>query len=298
MSQSAHKSSEVTKVKVGSLVMWLCDSDYAGCSEIFATREEKSAINVNNQGGFLIDDNCLLTVINPPKVPDLLSIFAPLFAESSITMTGTSTKRGAAEFIDFFDNWNHNILTLTREFSTDHFCWPELRQGRLVSEGSADLPMFTMGNTQKTRWLPTAYYPDYPNGIGGIALAGVKKYTLEFIEGTGAFVPIGVYARIVVGRSKPLKICWLNGGETVVQGPLNEVDYTIDRMILVKRINQVVDFKVIDVSDVNVKTLPQRPFEAPNLPQTDGPQMINALTIWWADLQTRQFMQAIAARLV
>ena len=122
---------------------------------------------------------------------------------------------GEREFNDFLALWLNNAARLYRGFNGSHFCWPDMTKGKLVSEGEADIPTFTMGNTQKTRWLPMA---DYRSLAEDVAYSGTDTYTSTLSLTNN--VPIGIAVCVPVGKSKGIPIAWLNAGEIVVRGPL------------------------------------------------------------------------------
>ncbi len=62
------------------------------------------------------------------------------------------------EFRTFFQDWVGDTLVLYRGFPGCHFCWSDLLNGTLRSEGNRAYPEFTMNGNGRgdTRWLPTA----------------------------------------------------------------------------------------------------------------------------------------------
>lgn len=288
------------KVKLFKLAqnnwVWTCKcSRYPDFVEIFAVGEKTEKVVINPQGGFIIKRDCLQKVINQPNALDgLIHLFvSPPPKESSM-------RDGRQDFSEMFNAWKTNTLTLVREFTTDHFSWPALidNPSMLVSEGDYDSPTFTMDNTHKTRWIPTAYYPNYPNGIGAIAISGTGGKVRDFLKGVNAWVPIGVYATILCGKSHPLKLAWLNAGETVVKGPLDASSFTIDKMVCCRVDNSdYFDFKVIDVSDIDIRGLPQRPYIGQGTRILENNQL-PALRNWWASMGVINFMRLIENKLV
>ncbi len=132
-------------------------------------------------------------------------------------------KEDQKEFDKFFGAWCSNSAYLFRGLPGCHFCWPPLKkEGRLKSEGKADLPIFTMGNQVKTRWLPAAAQE---NLAAGVALSCLDKYTK--IDLKTEDVPVGVVIKIPVGSNMAVPLSWLNPGEIVVQGPLRHDQFSI-----------------------------------------------------------------------
>ena len=92
----------------------------------------------------------------------------------------------------------------------------------LKSEGTADVPTYTMGNAQPTRWLPTDLTANAPVGI---AAGNMDQFTAQ--KSATDAVPVGIVMKVQVGRNLGRPIAYLNPGETVVRGPLNYPQFTI-----------------------------------------------------------------------
>jgi len=158
-----------------------------------------------------------------------------------------------AEFDQFFEEWLTDSAVLYRGLPGCHFCWPKLRkEGRLLSEGKADLPTFTMGNTTPTRWLPSAVQEDTAAGIG---LSCLDEYTKRDLKTED--VPVGIVVKIPVGRNKALPLSWLNPGETVVQGPLGVKQFQICGVVWLL----AGDYFYMRIDIAFNELFPQRPYE-------------------------------------
>ncbi|MEM4989130.1 hypothetical protein V8G57_17205 [Collimonas sp. H4R21] len=130
---------------------------------------------------------------------------------------------GETAFLDFAKARKDITAKVYRGFSTNHFSMDELkRSGILKSEGVADIPTFTMGNSQPTRWLPTA--PHLPETVG-ISLGNDSR----FLTGKGSTVPYGVIVEIPAGKN--VKAAFLNPGEILVDGPLTAGKYHIKGIV-------------------------------------------------------------------
>jgi len=134
---------------------------------------------------------------------------------------------GPTDFDTFYVRWLGGNASLYRGFPGCHFSLPKLiSTGVLYSEGTADLPTFTMGNTQKTRWLPTALQDSLASGV---ALQCVDLFTRKF--SAKAKVLMGVTVKITVGSGRNLPTAWLNSGEIVVRGPLNPNQFALHTVV-------------------------------------------------------------------
>jgi len=85
-------------------------------------------------------------------------------------------KQSGGEFGNFYQEWNHDTLCIYRGFNCSHFAYPGILTGTLRSEGDADNPTFTMGNDQKTRWLPGCFVR---NLCEGVAISGTDQHTMS-----------------------------------------------------------------------------------------------------------------------
>jgi hypothetical protein len=181
-------------------------------------------------------------------------------------------------FRDFFLNWMDGSLLLYRGFPGCHFCWPGLLKGKLISEGNADSPSFTMGG-EKTRWLPTAYNRDLARIV---SVQCLDSYTrgLSLHE----HIVIGFTVEIPAGSSRNVPICWLNSGEIVVRGPLYSGQYRMESITWLR--NELPSFTRWPPGFTNLFLPPQRPFQ---------PRSALAVYEWW---DTCQDWKAEARRLI
>jgi hypothetical protein len=107
--------------------------------------------------------------------------------------------------------WKNNQLVLYRGFPGCLFCWPQLLQGQLKSEGDADVPEFTMhgkeereGDKVKTRWLPAA---DLLTAQGvGVQCLTQDPYTQHLARTEP--IPVGFIVTIPAGCSRNIALCW------------------------------------------------------------------------------------------
>lgn len=103
-----------------------------------------------------------------------------------------------------------------RGMSVGHFAYGALRSyGVLASEGTADVPTFTMGNANPSRWLPGLNKVETADGLAhtvGREEPGLREIT-DRVD-----VPIGVTLEYPV--VPPAYIAYLNGGEQVIRGPI------------------------------------------------------------------------------
>jgi hypothetical protein len=139
--------------------------------------------------------------------------------------------QGSSDFDDFYPDWLMNNALLYRGISGNHFSWDRIKGSffshpELKSEGTADIPTYTMGNEQPTAWLPT----DMVLGTAvNVALGNMDQFTAA--KSNTASVPVGIVASIRVGKSLGKPICYLNPGETVVKGPLRYPAFGIHQLV-------------------------------------------------------------------
>jgi hypothetical protein len=102
---------------------------------------------------------------------------------------------------------------LYRGICGSHSSWDMLmNHGILVSEGNLDLPGYSMMGSG-TRWLPS----DIDVILPSTCAESIWDQFHDYRDSTHTF-PLGVIVQINVNQSIP--ICYLNRGETSVQGPL------------------------------------------------------------------------------
>ncbi|MBI1835365.1 MAG: DUF4157 domain-containing protein [Burkholderiales bacterium] len=126
-------------------------------------------------------------------------------------------------FVNLYNSGNMNWY---RGLSISHFSYEQVRgAGVLASEGTADIPTFTMGNPTPTRWLPGLYDSQLADAVAH-SLAGSDAGLTEIA--TRKSVPIGVTVQYPITAPNP--IAYLNDGEQVVRGPITGA--TVFRLIL------------------------------------------------------------------
>lgn len=153
-------------------------------------------------------------------------------------------------FHNFLTSWMDNSLVLYRGFPGCHFCWPDLLNGQLKSEGDDDKPEFTMGGA--TRWLPTADR----DLARGVSLQCCDRFTQALA--LHERIPIGFTVKILAGSSKNLPLCWLNAGEIVVRGPLITGQYQMESITWFR--NGLHSYTLWPVGFTNLFLPPQRPY--------------------------------------
>lgn len=169
--------------------------------------------------------------------------------ENALKLRNTSDEH---TFLEVYFAVKSNNLKLYRGLPTCHFCIDHMKgYGVLKSEGTLDVPTFTMGGA-KTCWLPTA---SDINIARVAAMQCIDEHTqyLTTIE----IVPVGYVLEINVMKKN--KICWLNSGEIVIQGPLKE-QFKIKEVIYFESSLgwRIVDFPL----DLLMKDIPrQRPYK-------------------------------------
>lgn len=166
---------------------------------------------------------CLLS----GQYPDFYSINGmPLLVHRQVI----KRKENFGDLISFIGWYLGKGIQCYRGINIAHFAWEVLRtQGILASDGSNDMPTFTMG--EPTRWLPFDSNLDIPQLIAGSP--GRENAGLLEILGEGVEIPIGAVIPFVANINTP--VAYLNAGEKVVRGPLkiNKVDVvTSNRHIL------------------------------------------------------------------
>lgn len=122
--------------------------------------------------------------------------------------------------------WNSSDpVSLYRGFSLWHRCIPALAGGVLNSEGDADIPTFTMGNPEPTRWLPFSDSADTGFIIG---ISGIDETTRHM--SLTRPIPVGVNVRFECHAGSRADVCWLNYGEIVVRGPLQRNQFVLSEL--------------------------------------------------------------------
>ncbi len=157
---------------------------------------------------FHIVEQCLTESGKFPQAP-------PRDADLALRMT-----EGGAAFDDFYDAWVADTATWYRGFNCSHFAYPGICKGMLVSEGEADLPTFTMGNVEKTRWLPGVWRKAEAEDI---SISGTDQFTSTLSRTEKVYpIPISITVKVSLGVNIPVPIAWINSGEQLLRGPLGE----------------------------------------------------------------------------
>jgi hypothetical protein len=132
-----------------------------------------------------------------------------------------------AKLQEFITLYNSGSMILYRGFSVSHFSYNVLKEtGVLGSEGTSDIPTFTMNNHSPTRWIPCMYEVGLPDGIAHTVPqddAGLR----EIINRKA--VPIGVTVQYTI--TSPMPVAYINSGEQLIRGPIAG-GVTIYRLIL------------------------------------------------------------------
>jgi hypothetical protein len=111
-----------------------------------------------------------------------------------------------------------------RGVGISHFAWATLRSyGTLTSEGTADIPTFTMGNATPTRWIPG----DLDEGTAQALAATVSRDAPGLRELLEQGVPFPSGAVLGMKIKSPAPVAWLNQGEQVVRGPIPEASLEV-----------------------------------------------------------------------
>lgn len=178
------------------------------------------------------------------------------------------TTRDAKEFTDFFNAWKTVTgAALYRGIAGCHFSWPRMRQdGTLESEGKNDIPMATMGNKQKTCWLPSAWDYGTAQGVSVSCLSEAKEPVMNYLKlmhSTTVNVarpcrfPVGIVLKVPVRLHGAIPVCWLNACETVFKGPLNPSQYSVHEVAWL--VPNGLDFTATTMRPQDL--FPERPWE-------------------------------------
>ncbi|MBW4434471.1 MAG: DUF4157 domain-containing protein [Pelatocladus maniniholoensis HA4357-MV3] len=116
----------------------------------------------------------------------------------------------------FITLYNSDDMTWYRGLSISHFSYKQLREaGVLGSEGTADIPTFTMDNDSPTRWLPGLYNAQLADAVAhrvDAEDAGIREIAMR------KDIPIGVTVQYPI--KPPTHVAFLNDGEQVIRGPI------------------------------------------------------------------------------
>lgn len=118
---------------------------------------------------------------------------------------------------NFINLYKSGKMVWYRGLSVTHFSYKTFYEtGLLFSEGVEDVPMFTMGNDIKTRWLPGVWNDELPASIAHQIYSqdtGLNLYWSQNI-----MLPIGVVVAFKIEPTMP--IAYLNDSEQVIRGPV------------------------------------------------------------------------------
>ena len=120
-----------------------------------------------------------------------------------------------------------------RGIPVNSFAWHPLRRGVLASEGTADIPGFTMGNADPTRWLPGVNAFDLAHDVGLSPQSGSNP-GLAVLANANPGVPVGAVIEFLVPDNHP--VAFLNEGELVVRGPLIHPAFTIRTVVVISSV--------------------------------------------------------------
>lgn len=128
-----------------------------------------------------------------------------------------------SSFDTFYGKWLKNEADWYRGFNCSHFSYEELQQhGILRSEGTADVPRFTMGETEKkkkTLWLPGCWDRLLCESV---SVSGTDPFMVELSkDDSSSRIPCGITVVASLGTSLGIDLAWISGGEQLVRGPLN-----------------------------------------------------------------------------
>jgi len=185
-----------------------------------------------------------------------------------------------SEFTKFYRQYIADELVWYRGFAGSHFSYPEMRDGKLVSEGEDDIPTYTMQGKpdtsvlgmvssffsppKKTRCLPGCF--DVDTAItAGHQSSSLDPHTRQLMMRLD--VPLTFVARSPAGRNADASICWFHSGEQAIRGPLYGGQFRICRVIWMKQ--GTPDYSTCDLAHHQIP--PVRPFE-PSAEQIDT---------WW-----------------
>ncbi len=135
----------------------------------------------------------------------------------------------SAALTNFAADYLAGNLVWYRGVAVCHFSWEALRQGIVASEGTADLPTFTMGHGITSRWLPGVDNQLLAHNVA-LAFGGAQNPGLNDVATNIGEVPTGAVVRFAVPTTAP--VAFLNPGEAVVRGPLVGAQFTIDSVTI------------------------------------------------------------------
>lgn len=229
---------------------------------------------------FLIDGVETIAIFKSVKYPGCWILGASNFLVLNQAVSRSKEENGRVFYIlagkekgiaDAYKKYQENRLELFRGIASCHFSWSGLKDGLLASEGYADIPTFTMGNSEsnKTRWLPTA---QLDQEAASICLQDLDPFTKALSMSEPVFIGISVCIKI----SPELNVvCWYNSGELGVRGPLSQSEYGIATMAWLDALQVVFQPWPIDVAKTSLPE--QRPYK---------PAIELDINRWWAKSQS------------
>ncbi len=192
-----------------------------------------------------MDENAFLTAVrelhrDAPDDRDTIRSVSELWKKEQIVKSGAypdmlhkvntnllvnKTQKNDPGLPAFIQQYESGQMIWSRGMSVGHFAYGQLRStGVLASEGTADVPTFTMGNNNPSRWLP---------GLNDVATADGLAHTVGRDEpglreiANRVEIPIGMTVQYPV--APPTYVAYLNSGEQVIRGPVHNP--TVHRVI-------------------------------------------------------------------
>jgi hypothetical protein len=231
------------------------------------TKENGTQIPTPSLGGLYIADQQLSWTEEQNAPSSTTGSFLQKFLRPTINRIARLQMDDDA-FLDLYEKWKSDTLTLTRGITGTHMAWNDLVGGSLGSEGGTDEPTFTMGNANPTRWLPTSFFRFDEHAVAILpAIQDLNHQTTrQALENFGGWIPTGAIVKINAGASKNFAICWLNAGEIVVRGPLSYSahDFLYWRIIYSRLTEPPEDRLVVPPQANLLPLLQQRPFRPEN----------------------------------
>ncbi|OQS20049.1 hypothetical protein B0T41_21955 [Chromobacterium violaceum] len=142
-----------------------------------------------------------------------------------------------------YGEWQDDRLTLMRGISSNHFSWEGIvMSGVAASEGMDDFPGATMGGSG-SRWLPTSMGSSEGAMAtsSGIAIGNHNQTMRAALNPSQPQdnVLLGMVLRFDAGASRNLAVHFLNPGEILVKGPVENQDFSISHLVVSDASNPV-----------------------------------------------------------
>jgi hypothetical protein len=242
-------------------LLTLEESQYGDAYKV--TEQDGVTINTPSLGGLYINKQ---EINDTHSVPQQRSFFERL--QGVPESRQFVELKDSSHFAALYDRWQSNTLILARVITGVHYTWEDLVSGKLSSEGTADIPTFTMfqGAGPGTCWLPTAFSQSNDHAdLESIALGNLGQQQINMrnaLEQMGTWFPAGIIVTIHPGTNKSFGTCWMNSGEIVVRGPLTRTteDFKIWRIVYFNLSNGETR-RVMPFRDDLLRKLPQRPWQ-------------------------------------